>query len=114
MPSGTPPSADDEVRVVNDEGREAPAGASGHLLVRGPATVRGYWRSPALDARFFTADGFHRTGAVGRVTDTGQLVVEGGSDVPGPAQRPALRQVVRRIPAGPGRPIPTHAKGTPR
>jgi isochorismate hydrolase len=110
LTQGRPVSADDEVRVVDDEGREVPAGASGHLLVHGPATVRGYWRSPALDARFFTADGFHRTGAVGRVTDTGQLVVEGGSGVPDPAHRPALRQVVRRIPAGPGRPTHTDSR----
>ncbi len=74
---GRPISPDDEVRVVDDEDRDLPDGTAGHLLTRGPYTIRGYWRAPEHNARSFTADGFYRTGDIVRRTATGHLVVEG-------------------------------------
>ncbi len=74
---GRPISPDDEVRVVDDQDRDLPDGALGHLLTRGPYTIRGYWRAPEHNARSFTADGFYRTGDLVRRTATGHLVVEG-------------------------------------
>ncbi|MFD9905444.1 (2,3-dihydroxybenzoyl)adenylate synthase, partial [Streptomyces sp. NPDC059063] len=74
---GRPISPDDEIRVVDDEDNDLPTGATGHLLTRGPYTIRGYWNAPEHNARSFTADGFYRTGDIVRRTDTGHLVVEG-------------------------------------
>ena len=74
---GRPISPDDEIRVVDDEDNDLPVGATGHLLTRGPYTIRGYWNAPEHNARSFTADGFYRTGDIVRLTDTGHLVVEG-------------------------------------
>ncbi|RJL30832.1 (2,3-dihydroxybenzoyl)adenylate synthase [Bailinhaonella thermotolerans] len=74
---GRPISPDDEIRVVDDEDREVPPGTPGHLLTRGPYTIRGYYRAEAHNATAFTADGFYRTGDIVRVTPTGHLVVEG-------------------------------------
>ncbi|MFD7237700.1 (2,3-dihydroxybenzoyl)adenylate synthase [Streptomyces syringium] len=74
---GRPISPDDEIRVVDDEDNDLPAGATGHLLTRGPYTIRGYWRAPEHNAKSFTADGFYRTGDVVRLTETGHIVVEG-------------------------------------
>ncbi|WP_018546483.1 (2,3-dihydroxybenzoyl)adenylate synthase [Streptomyces sp. LaPpAH-108] len=74
---GRPISPDDEIRVVDDEDRDVPDGGFGHLLTRGPYTIRGYWRAPEHDARSFTPDGFYRTGDIVRRTPTGHLVVEG-------------------------------------
>ncbi|MEU8887878.1 (2,3-dihydroxybenzoyl)adenylate synthase [Streptomyces sp. NPDC048442] len=74
---GRPISADDEIRIVDDADRDVPEGESGHLLTRGPYTIRGYWRAPEHNARSFTADGFYRTGDIVRRTPTGHLVVEG-------------------------------------
>ncbi|MFF4222113.1 (2,3-dihydroxybenzoyl)adenylate synthase [Streptomyces abikoensis] len=74
---GRPISPDDEIRVVDDEDNDLPRGATGHLLTRGPYTIRGYWRAPEHNATAFTADGFYRTGDVVRLTETGHLVVEG-------------------------------------
>ncbi|MFI5533004.1 (2,3-dihydroxybenzoyl)adenylate synthase [Kitasatospora sp. NPDC051853] len=68
---------DDEVRIVDDQDRDLPDGSTGHLLTRGPYTIRGYWRAPEHNARSFTADGFYRTGDLVRRTPTGHLVVEG-------------------------------------
>jgi 2,3-dihydroxybenzoate-AMP ligase len=67
----------DEVRVVDDEDRDVPAGEVGHLLTRGPYTIRGYYRAPEHNQRAFTADGFYRTGDLVRRLPTGHLVVEG-------------------------------------
>ncbi|MEV7085422.1 (2,3-dihydroxybenzoyl)adenylate synthase [Streptomyces sp. NPDC093085] len=74
---GRPISPDDEVRIVDDADEEVPEGAFGHLLTRGPYTIRGYWRAPGHNARSFTEDGFYRTGDIVRRTPTGHLVVEG-------------------------------------
>ncbi|QEU97555.1 (2,3-dihydroxybenzoyl)adenylate synthase [Streptomyces kanamyceticus] len=74
---GRPISPDDEIRVVDDEDNDLPVGETGHLLTRGPYTIRGYWNAPEHNARSFTADGFYRTGDIVRLTGTGHLVVEG-------------------------------------
>lgn len=74
---GRPISPDDEIRIVDDVDREVLPGESGHLLTRGPYTIRGYWNAPEHNARSFTADGFYRTGDIVRMTPTGHLVVEG-------------------------------------
>ncbi|MFJ8252538.1 (2,3-dihydroxybenzoyl)adenylate synthase [Streptomyces sp. NPDC094466] len=74
---GRPISPDDEILVVDDEDQEVAPGGTGHLLTRGPYTIRGYWNAPEHNARSFTEDGFYRTGDIVRVTDTGYIVVEG-------------------------------------
>lgn len=74
---GRPISEDDEVRIVDDADEDVPEGGFGHLLTRGPYTIRGYWRAPEHNRRAFTEDGFYRTGDIVRRTPTGHLVVEG-------------------------------------
>lgn len=74
---GRPLSPADEIRVVDDLDREVSPGEVGHLLTRGPYTIRGYYRAPAQNRRAFTQDGFYRTGDIVRLTSTGNLVVEG-------------------------------------
>jgi len=74
---GRPISAADEVLVVDDDDRPVPPGTPGHLLTRGPYTIRGYYRAPEHDARTFTADGFYRTGDVVVAREDGALTVVG-------------------------------------
>jgi 2,3-dihydroxybenzoate-AMP ligase len=77
---GRPISPDDEVRVVDGDGRPVAAGEAGEageLLTRGPYTLRGYERAPEHNARSFTADGFYRTGDIVRALPSGHLVVVG-------------------------------------
>jgi len=59
---GRPLSADDEVRIVDEQGQPVPEGEVGELQVRGPYTIRGYYRLPEHNARAFTADGFYCSG----------------------------------------------------
>lgn len=77
---GHPISPHDEIRVVDDHDRDVPDGVSGHLLTRGPYTIRGYFRAPEHNARAFTPDGYYRTGdLVTRRKGDGALVVTGRS-----------------------------------
>lgn len=74
---GRPISPDDEVLVLDDAGDPVPEGQPGHLLTRGPYTLRGYHNEPAANARNFTADGFYRTGDIVVRLPSGHLVVQG-------------------------------------
>jgi 2,3-dihydroxybenzoate-AMP ligase len=74
---GRPISPADEVLVVDDEDRPVGLGVPGHLLTRGPYTIRGYFRAPEHDARSFTADGFYRTGDLVTQDADGYLTVVG-------------------------------------
>lgn len=74
---GHPMSTHDEVRVVDDHDQPVPQGVVGHLLTRGPYTIRGYYDAAEHNRTAFTSDGFYRTGDLVRLTDFGGLVVEG-------------------------------------
>jgi 2,3-dihydroxybenzoate-AMP ligase len=74
---GRPVSPDDEVRLVDDEGREVAPGEVGELTCRGPYTLRGYFGVPEYNARQFTPDGFYRSGDLMRLHPSGNYVVEG-------------------------------------
>jgi 2,3-dihydroxybenzoate-AMP ligase len=74
---GRPVCADDEVKLIDDEGREVPEGEVGELACRGPYTLRGYFGVPEYNARQFTPDGFYRSGDLMRRHASGNYVVEG-------------------------------------
>lgn len=74
---GQPISPADEIRVVDDLDRPVPPGEIGHLLTRGPYTIRGYYRAPDHNRQAFTPEGFYRTGDLVRLTQAGGVVVEG-------------------------------------
>ncbi|GAA4083682.1 (2,3-dihydroxybenzoyl)adenylate synthase [Nonomuraea soli] len=70
-------SPDDEIRIVDGDDNDLPAGLTGELLTRGPYTIRGYFAAPEHNRRSFTADGFYRTGDLARMTEDGNVVIEG-------------------------------------
>ncbi len=74
---GRPISPDDEVLVVDDHGHPVAEGGIGHLLTRGPYTIRAYHNDPAANARSFTEDGYYRTGDMVQQLPGGYLVVQG-------------------------------------
>jgi 2,3-dihydroxybenzoate-AMP ligase len=74
---GRPVSPDDEVQLVDDDGREVAAGEVGELTCRGPYTLRGYFGVPEYNARQFTTEGFYRSGDLMRRHPSGNYVVEG-------------------------------------
>src|SRR6201993_871271 len=78
-----------EVRIVDTEGRPAPAGQAGRLLVRGAQMFKGYYKRPELPT--FDSDGWFDSGDLaymdndgyirisGRVKD---ILIRGGENVP--------------------------------
>jgi 2,3-dihydroxybenzoate-AMP ligase len=74
---GRPLSPDDEVKLVDEEGREVAPGEVGELTCRGPYTLRGYFGVPEYNARQFMPEGFYRSGDLMRLHPSGNYVVEG-------------------------------------
>ena len=56
-----------EVRVVDDAGAPCPAGAVGHIQVRGPNVFMGYLGMPDKTEESFTDDDWFKTGDVGKI-----------------------------------------------
>lgn len=74
---GRPVSPDDEVRLVDENDNEVPAGEVGEFLARGPYTLRGYFGAAEHNARAFTSNGFYRSGDLMRRHPSGNYIVEG-------------------------------------
>lgn len=74
---GRPVSEDDEVRIVDEAGRDLPDGVPGAILTRGPYTPRGYYRAAEHNARAFTPDGWYSSGDIVERRPDGNLIVQG-------------------------------------
>jgi long-chain acyl-CoA synthetase len=61
---------------------EAPCGPgeTGELVVRGETLMQGYWRRPDATAAAMTADGFFKTGDIGRIDSDGYVFILGRKD----------------------------------
>ena len=62
-----------ELRIVDPEGNDQPADASGELLVRGPNVMQGYFEDPEATAKAIDADGWLHTGDVAAISSDGKL-----------------------------------------
>jgi long-chain acyl-CoA synthetase len=62
-----------EVAILDENGRELSCGEAGEIGVRGPQVMRGYWNAAEETARAFTADGWLRTGDLGRMDERGYV-----------------------------------------
>lgn len=70
-------SEDDEILILDDQDQPVADGEIGHLLTRGPYTIRGYYNASEHNQTAFTPDGFYRTGDLVRIRKDGCIVVEG-------------------------------------
>jgi len=66
-----------ELTIRADDDELSAAGEVGHVCLRSPAVMSGYWHDPEATAAVFTADGAVRTGDLGFVDDRGRLHLEG-------------------------------------
>lgn len=64
-----------EICVMDNNGREVPAGETGELWIRGAMTVPGYWNNPEATDREFVA-GFWKSGDVGMIDAQGFVHVQ--------------------------------------
>jgi malonyl-CoA/methylmalonyl-CoA synthetase len=78
------------LRVQDGEGKTLGVDEVGGIQVKGPNVFAGYWRMPEKTAEEFTADGFFKTGDVGKVDARGyvhivgrakDLIISGGYNV---------------------------------
>jgi acyl-CoA synthetase (AMP-forming)/AMP-acid ligase II len=65
-----------QVRIVDERGSVLPSGTAGEIQARGPECFVGY-ADPSLNADSFTADGWFRTGDLGRLDAGGYLRITG-------------------------------------
>ena len=78
-----------EVKIVDDDGVEVPAGAVGQICVRGPNVMLGYWNKPELTAQAIK-DGWMHSGDGGYMDEDGfvyvvdrmkDMIITGGENV---------------------------------
>jgi malonyl-CoA/methylmalonyl-CoA synthetase len=67
------------LRVRGDDGRELANGEIGGIEVKGPNVFKGYWRMPDKTKEEFTADGWFKTGDIGKVDERGYVTIVGRS-----------------------------------
>lgn len=66
-----------EIAILDADECPLPAEEVGDIAVRGPNVMTGYFRQPAATRAAFTADGFLRTGDLGRIDAAGNLHIVG-------------------------------------
>ncbi|MFI8992657.1 long-chain-fatty-acid--CoA ligase [Streptomyces sp. NPDC053542] len=78
-----------EVRIVDEEMRDVPAGEVGEIVYRGPTTMLGYWNKPAETAAAFAGGWFH-SGDLCRMDEEGfiyvvdrkkDMIISGGENI---------------------------------
>jgi long-chain acyl-CoA synthetase len=78
-----------DLRIVDVEGREVPAGGVGELWIRGPHVVKGYWNKPEATAAAIT-DGWMHSGDIARIDAEGfvyildrakDMLIRGGENI---------------------------------
>ena len=78
-----------EVRILDDDGREAPLGVAGEMVVRHPGTAVGYWNDPRATSDAIR-DGWLYTGDLASKDEDGfywfagrkkEIIVRGGSNI---------------------------------
>jgi acyl-CoA synthetase (AMP-forming)/AMP-acid ligase II len=68
-----------DVKIVDAEGREVPLDTSGHLMLRGPNLMAGYYRNPAATAAAINEDGWFASGDLASVDADGYVRIVGRS-----------------------------------
>ncbi len=79
-----------DVRIVDAQGRDVGEGETGEIWMRGAGLTPGYWNKPEETAKAFTADGWLKSGDIGRRDAEGcyyvagrikEMYISGGSNV---------------------------------
>ncbi len=66
-----------QLRIVGEDGLEAPAGKEGRLQVKGPSVFAGYLGNPEATVASFDGDGWFETGDTARIADAAHVTITG-------------------------------------
>ncbi len=64
-----------EIEIRDDDGNTLPIGEVGEICIRGPQVMVGYWNRPDETANAISADGFFRSGDIGKLLETGYVKI---------------------------------------
>jgi fatty-acyl-CoA synthase len=64
-----------DIRLVDEDGNDVPAGTSGEILVRGPSVMQGYWNKPELTAEVLK-DGWFHTADMAHTDEEGFIYID--------------------------------------
>jgi long-chain acyl-CoA synthetase len=65
------PAPSTELSIQDDDGKQLGVGDIGEICIRGPQVMKGYWQRPDDTAKMLGADGWLRTGDIGRMDENG-------------------------------------------
>jgi len=92
-----------QIRIIDEGGKEIPAGQMGEICLKGPKVFKGYWKNPDATAKAIV-DGWFHTGDIGMVDAEGYLyimdrkkdmIISGGENI----ASPEVERVIYEIPA---------------
>jgi len=79
-----------EIEIHDPSGRPVPTGELGEVCFRGVTVLPGYWRRPEATAEAIDADGWFRSGDIGRMDEEGRvyladrrndMIIRGGENI---------------------------------
>ena len=71
------PMSDIEMKVVDEDGHELPAGQVGEIVARGPRVMAGYWRDQEKTEKTIDKEGWVHTGDMGYMDEDGYFFLAG-------------------------------------
>jgi long-chain acyl-CoA synthetase len=66
-----------QVKIVDDQDKPVPMGTSGEVWLKGPMIMKGYFNLPDETSKALTADGYFKTGDLGKIDEEGFLHITG-------------------------------------